>query len=94
MHDKGLSLPSTNIEIPQADEPSRSQKRFPLMCTNININAIAERSLTTPKIPVRKRDDETEVNPADMKMTGASKIGSKFSPQHVSNRLLKVPTIV
>jgi hypothetical protein len=36
------------------------------------MNAVAEANLTTPKIPVRKRDEDTEVNPADMKITGAS----------------------
>jgi hypothetical protein len=36
------------------------------------MKAVAETTLTTPKTPVRNREDETEVNPADMKMTGAS----------------------
>lgn len=38
------------------------------------MNAMAERSLTTPNTPVKKRDDETEVKPADMNITGASEI--------------------
>jgi len=29
---------------------------------------VAERTLMTPKRPVRKSDEETEVKPADMKM--------------------------
>jgi hypothetical protein len=36
------------------------------------MNAAAETNLMTPKIPVRNRDEDTEVNPADMKITGAS----------------------
>jgi hypothetical protein len=36
------------------------------------MNAIADKSLTTPNTPVKKRDEETEVKPADMKITGAS----------------------
>jgi hypothetical protein len=35
---------------------------------------MAEANLITPKIPVRKSEDETEVNPADIKITGASKV--------------------
>ena len=65
-------LPRMIIQTPQRDEPSRSQNLFPLILTKTNINAIAERSLTTPNTPVKKRDDETEVKPADMKITGAS----------------------
>jgi hypothetical protein len=61
-----------SIQTPQSDEPSRSQNLFPLILTKTNINAIADRSLTTPNTPVKKRDEETEVNPADMKITGAS----------------------
>lgn len=61
-----------SIQAPQSDEPSRSQNLFPLILTKTNINAIAERSLTTPNTPVKKRDEETEVKPADMKITGAS----------------------
>lgn len=34
----------------------------------------ADRSLTTPNRPLRNSEDDTEVNPADMKMTGASRI--------------------
>jgi hypothetical protein len=40
----------------------------------MNMKATAETSFTTPKIPVRNNDDETVVKPADMNMTGASKI--------------------
>jgi len=36
------------------------------------MNEMAEMSLTRPKIPVSKREEETEVKPADMKTTGAS----------------------
>jgi len=34
---------------------------------------VAERSLIMPKRPVRKSDEETSLNPADMKMVGASR---------------------
>ena len=61
-----------SMQTPQSDEPSRSQNLFPLILTKTNINARADRSLTTPNTPVKKRDEETEVNPADMKITGAS----------------------
>jgi hypothetical protein len=36
------------------------------------MNAVAETTFTTPKIPVKNRDEDTDVNPADMKITGAS----------------------
>jgi len=32
----------------------------------------AEMSLTTPNKPLRKSEEDTDVKPADMKMTGAS----------------------
>ena len=63
-----------SIQIPQSDEPSSSQNLFPRILTKTNMNAIAERSLTTPNTPVKKRDEETEVKPADMKITGASDV--------------------
>jgi hypothetical protein len=61
-----------SMQTPQSEEPSRSQNLFPLILTKTNMNAIADRSLTTPNTPVKKRDEETEVKPADMKITGAS----------------------
>ena len=61
----------TSIEKPQTPEPSFSQNRFPRSRTKMNMKERAERTLMMPKIPVRKREDETEVKPADMKMTGA-----------------------
>jgi hypothetical protein len=67
-----LHIPKMSIDIPQTKEPNLSQKRFPLIWTNKNMKAIAEINLTTPKIPVRNKDEETEVNPADIKITGAS----------------------
>lgn len=60
------------MDIPQTREPNLSQKRFPLILTNINIKAIAEINLTTPKMPVKKSEEDTEVKPADIKITGAS----------------------
>jgi hypothetical protein len=60
------------MQIPQRDEPKSNQNRFPRIRTKINMNPMAEKSLTKPKMPVRKRDAETVVNPADMKITGAS----------------------
>ncbi len=63
-----------SIETAQSDDPKSSQKRFPLIRTKMNMKATAETSFTTPKIPVRNNDDETVVKPADMNMTGASKI--------------------
>ena len=53
-------------------EPSLSQKRFVFVLTKTNMNAMAETSFTTPKMPVKKREEETDVKPADMKITGAS----------------------
>jgi hypothetical protein len=35
---------------------------------------VAEMSLTTPKMPVKNSDEDTLVNPADMKITGASAV--------------------
>jgi hypothetical protein len=60
------------MEMPQIAEPSLSQKRLVLVFTKMNMKAIAETSLTMPKMPVRKREEETDVKPADMKITGAS----------------------
>jgi hypothetical protein len=60
------------MDIPQTKEPNLSQKRLPLSLTNRNMKAMAESNFTTPKIPVRNSDDDTEVKPADMKITGAS----------------------
>jgi len=68
----GNGIPNINIEAAHRADPSKSQNLFPFIFTNTNINAIAERSFTTPNTPVKKRDEETEVNPADMKITGAS----------------------
>ena len=50
-----------------------SQNLLPLILTKTNMNAIADSNLTTPNTPVKKRLEETEVKPADMKITGASK---------------------
>lgn len=61
-----------SMETPHTAEPSLSQKRLPFILTKMNMNAIAETSFTTPKMPVRKREEETDVKPADMKITGAS----------------------
>lgn len=66
------SIPNTNIDMPQTKEPSFNQNRLPRILTKTNMNAVAETSFTRPNSPVRKRDDETDVNPADMKITGAS----------------------
>lgn len=60
------------MEIPQMAEPSLSQKRFPFILTKTNMNAMAETSFTMPKMPVRKREEDTDVKPADMNITGAS----------------------
>ena len=60
------------IATPQIMQPSRSQNRLPRYFTKINMNAIAVRTFTIPKIPVRKRDEETDVKPADTKIVGAS----------------------
>jgi len=38
----------------------------------MNMNAMAERSFTMPKMPVKKREEDTDVKPADMNITGAS----------------------
>lgn len=54
--------------------PSFNQNRLPRMRTKTNINAVAETNLTRPKRPVKNNDDETDVKPADIKMTGASKL--------------------
>ena len=62
------------IEMPQIVEPSLSQKRLPNQFTNKNIKDNAEASLTRPNKPVRRRQDETDVNPADGKIVGASKV--------------------
>ena len=61
-----------NMQIAQALEPRFSQNRFPLNLTQRNMNATAEKNLTKPKMPARRRDEETEVKPADWKMMGAS----------------------
>lgn len=62
------------IEMPQMMQPSRSQKRLPRNLTKTNMNAVAVRTLTMPKMPVRKRDEETDVKPAETKMVGASDV--------------------
>lgn len=64
--------PKTSIETPQIVQPILSQNRFPLILTNTNMNVMAETNLTTPKIPVRKSDEESVVKPAEIKITGAS----------------------
>lgn len=69
--DRG-NKPRTTIEKAHNAEPSFNQNLFPFILTKTNMNAMAESSFTIPKIPVRKRDDETDVKPADMKITGAS----------------------
>ncbi|CAL3970808.1 unnamed protein product [Diplocarpon coronariae] len=53
-------IPKRNMDSPHRVEPSRSQRRLPLTRTNPNMNATADRSFTSPKMPVRRRDDETE----------------------------------
>ena len=60
------------MDIPHTAEPHLSQKRLEKVLTKMNMNAIAERSFTIPKIPVRKREEETDAKPADMNITGAS----------------------
>lgn len=60
------------MDIAHSAEPSMSQNLFPLIRMKMNMKAIADKSFTTPKTPVKKRDEDTDVNPADMKMTGAS----------------------
>lgn len=57
----------------QVPEPHFSQKRLPLMLTQTNINARADITFTSPKIPVRNRAEDTEVNPAERKIMGESK---------------------
>ena len=64
--------PRMSIVAPQSADPINSQNRFPFILTKTNMNAKAESSLTTPKTPVKNRLDETDVNPADMNITGAS----------------------
>ena len=64
--------PKTSIETPQIVEPILSQNRFPLILTNTNMNVMAETNLTIPKTPVRKRDEESVVKPAEINITGAS----------------------
>ena len=61
-----------NMQVAHNAEPKRSQNLFPLIRTKTNINAIAEMSLTKPKMPVRKRVEEREVKPAEARITGAS----------------------
>jgi hypothetical protein len=61
-----------SMDIPQIADPSLSQNLLLRRWTKMNMKDKAEANLTIPKIPVRKRDDETEVKPEDMKMVGAS----------------------
>ena len=63
---------NTNIEKPQIADPNLSQKRFPNQSTNTSMKDNADSTFTTPKSPVRKRLLETVVNPADIKIVGAS----------------------
>jgi len=58
------------MDTPHTVEPSISQKRLPLTWTHLNMKARDATTLTTPKMPVRNNDAETEVKPADMKITG------------------------
>jgi hypothetical protein len=60
------------MAMPQTRLPSLSQNLLPRRRTNRNMKDTAETSFTRPKIPVRKREEETDVKPADMKITGAS----------------------
>ena len=53
-------------------DPSLSQKRLPRKWTKKNMNDRAESNLTMPKMPVRKREEDTDVKPEDMKIVGAS----------------------
>lgn len=57
---------------PQSTLPKSNQNLFPLTFTKTNMKAIAESNLTTPKTPVRKSEEETDLNPAEIKITGAS----------------------
>jgi len=66
------NLPSINMDTPQMADPSFSQKRFPRMRTKTNMKVVAETSFTIPNSPVKNREDDTVVKPADMNMTGAS----------------------
>ena len=67
-----MDEPRTSIETAHRPEPNISQNRLPCIRIKTNMKAMADKSFTTPKIPVKKRDEDTDVNPADMKMTGAS----------------------
>jgi len=60
------------MDSPQMAEPSFSQNRLPLIWTKTNIKDNADNSLTTPKMPVRNSEEDTEVNPADINIVGAS----------------------
>jgi hypothetical protein len=67
------------MQTPHIVDPSKSQNLFPFIRTKTNINATAEKSLTKPKIPVRNSEDETDLKPADIKITGASVEGGYVS---------------
>lgn len=60
------------MDTPHRMLPKSNQNLLPLIFTKTNMNAMAERSLTTPKMPVRKREAEMEGKPEVMKMVGAS----------------------
>ena len=65
---------STIMDMPQIAEPILSQKRLPRRWTKTNMNDRADSSLMIPKMPVRKSEEDTEVNPEDMKIVGASDV--------------------
>jgi len=65
------NLPRISMDMPQAVEPNFSQNRLPLMRTKRNMKDTEEATLMTPKMPVKKSEDETEVKPADMNIIGA-----------------------
>ena len=60
-----------NMLVAQIVEPRISQKRLPLTRTNMNMNRVAERTLTRPKTPVRRSIEEVDVKEAERKMEGA-----------------------
>lgn len=59
-----------NMQIAIVAEPRRSQNLLPRRRMKMNMKARDVINLTSPNKPVRKRELETEVYPAEMKMIG------------------------
>lgn len=67
-----LYVPRTSMDTAQTPDPSLSQNRLSLLLMHRNMNARADASLTSPKMPVRNKEEDTEVKPADWKIMGES----------------------